>query len=101
MSKSSLDGYITGEHLPKISESKILELSKKPKLDINSGISNSSTKLIHTMSAACKKSHIVMKQQKKQEPNCFLSLQMCCINGCTDVHRTLGSNALQSKAVNN
>ena len=62
MSKSTLDGCTTGEHLSKISESEILELSKKTKLDINSGISNSSTKLIYTVSAACKKtSHIVMK----------------------------------------
>jgi hypothetical protein len=49
-----LDGYTTGEHLSKISESEILESSKKTKLDINSGISNSSTKLIHTVSAAYK-----------------------------------------------
>jgi hypothetical protein len=53
-SKSTLDGYTTGEHLSKISESEILELSKITKLDINSGISNSSNKLIHTVSAACK-----------------------------------------------
>ena len=52
MSKSTLNDYTTGEHLSKISESELLELSKKTKLDINSGISNSSTKLIHTVSAA-------------------------------------------------
>ena len=54
MSKSTLDGYTTGEHLSKISESEILQLSKKNKLDINSGISNPSNNLIHTVSAACK-----------------------------------------------
>jgi len=31
MSKSTLDGYTTGEHLSKISESEIVEISKKPK----------------------------------------------------------------------
>ena len=31
MSKSTLDGYTTGEHLSKISESEILELSRKTK----------------------------------------------------------------------
>jgi hypothetical protein len=37
MSKLSLNGYTTGEHFCKISETEILELSKKTKSDLNSG----------------------------------------------------------------
>jgi hypothetical protein len=54
MSKSSLNGYTTGEHLSEISESEILDLSKKTKLDFNSGNWNTSNQLIHTVSATCK-----------------------------------------------
>jgi hypothetical protein len=42
------------EHLLKISELEISESSKKTKKDINTDVSCSSTKLIHTVSAACK-----------------------------------------------
>jgi hypothetical protein len=55
MSKSNLNGYTTGEHLSKISVLEISELSKKKnKKDINADVSCSSTKLIYTVSAACK-----------------------------------------------
>jgi hypothetical protein len=40
--------------LSKISESEISELSKKTKKDINTDVSCTSRKLIHTVSAACK-----------------------------------------------
>ena len=53
-SRSSLNGCTTGEHLSKISESKILELSKKTKKDVNNQIGRPPNQLIHTVSAACK-----------------------------------------------
>jgi hypothetical protein len=71
MSKSTLDGYTTGEHLSKISESEILELSKKTKMDINSGITNTFTKLIHTVSAACKNVPYCDEAAKKARTKLF------------------------------
>ena len=53
-SRSSLNGCTTGEHLSKISESEILELSKKTKKDVNNQIGRPPNQLIHTVSAACK-----------------------------------------------
>jgi len=45
---------------------------QKTELDINSEKSNSSTKLIHTVSAACKNVPYSDETAKEQEPNCFL-----------------------------
>jgi hypothetical protein len=53
MSKSSLNGFSTGEHLSTISEAEILDLSNKAKLDNNLENQYSATSLIHTVSAAC------------------------------------------------
>jgi hypothetical protein len=54
MSKSSLCGHTTGEHLSKISETEILELSKKNKFDFLAENGGSTNQLIHTVTAACK-----------------------------------------------
>jgi hypothetical protein len=54
MSKSSLNGFSTGEHLTKISEAEILDLANKAKLDNNLENQHIATSLIHTVSAACK-----------------------------------------------
>ena len=54
MSKSSLNGFSTGEHLSQISEAEILDLANKSKLDHNMENQRNATNLIHTVSAACK-----------------------------------------------
>ena len=54
MSKSSQNGHTTGEYLSNITESEIIELSKKKKNEINGQIGATSTRLIHSVTAACK-----------------------------------------------
>jgi hypothetical protein len=49
-----LNGCTTGEHLSKISESEILELSKITKKDVSNQNGRPPNQLIHTVSAACK-----------------------------------------------